>query len=293
MKNLFAIKHSSFLIFISLIFIFIACYENREGCLDVNATNFDVSADLRCADCCTYPLLRLNILHRIKDAQLDTFYNLMIDQAITLDSIHFFTIKNIRYYISDVKLKRADGTLVGVNNEIELSITAPNSDTIPFFEEDNFALISRRTPRNSNIGTLSQNGDFVGVQFKIGLAENINQTNPNLVPLTHPLHISGEMYDTLSSNYIFNQIELFRTAEVDTTPTVVNIIGDKYMEIIDLDFPFNTDIGFNITLTIRVDYREWFKQIDIENETIEDFVTKVTAGLANSFQLVSVNKSVN
>jgi hypothetical protein len=293
MKNLFAIKHSNFLVFIILIFIFVACYENKEGCLDINATNFNVDADIRCSDCCTYPSLRLNILHRIKDAQLDTFYNFMIDQAITLDSMHFFNIKNIRYYISDIKLKRANGTLVGVNNEIKLSITAPNADTIPFFEEDNFALISRRTPRNNNIGTLSQNGDFVGVQFKIGLAENINQTNPNLVPLPHPLHISSEMYDAASNKYIFNQIELLRTAGVDTIPTIVNVIGDEYVRTIDLPFPFNADIGFNITLTIRVDYREWFKQIDIKNENIEDFVTKVTAGLVNSFELVSVNKSVN
>lgn len=293
MKNLFAIKHSNILIFITSFFILIACYENKEGCLDINATNFDVSADISCDDCCNYPLLRINVLHRIKDAQLDTFYNLVIDQAITLDSIHFFNVKNIRYYISDVKLKRADGTLVGVNNEIELSVTPPNADTIPFFQEDNFALISRRTPRNNNIGTLSQNGDFVGVQFKIGLAENINQTNPNLVPLTHPLHITGEMYDKASSKYIFNQIELLRTAGVDTIPTVINIIGNEYMRTIDLPFPFNADVGFNITLTIRVDYREWFKQIDIKNENMKDFVTKVTAGLVNSFQLVSVNKSVN
>lgn len=293
MKNLCVIKHSNFLIFITSFFILIACYENKEGCLDINATNFDVSADISCDDCCNYPLLRINILHRIKDAQLDTFYNLAIDQPITLDSIHFFNIKNIRYYISDVKLKRADGTLVGVNNEIKLSITSSNADTIKFFEEDNFALISRRTPRSSNIGTLSQNGDFTGIQLKIGLAENINQINPNLVPTTHPLHISTEMYNKQLNKYIFNQIELFRTAGVDTIPTVINIIGNEYMKTIDLPFSFNVDVGFNITLTIRVDYREWFKQIDIKNENMEDFVTKVTAGLANSFQLVSVNKSVN
>ncbi|NJK83202.1 MAG: hypothetical protein HC912_04680 [Saprospiraceae bacterium] len=139
---------------------------------------------------------------------------------------------------------------------------------------------------------MSQNGEFVGIQFKMGLGENIQPINPNLVPSTHPLHLDRKMYNQELGNYIFNQIELSRTALMDSIPTIINI-GDEYLKTIELPFAFTADVGFNITLTIRVDYRTWFEQINIKNDSPEDFVTKITENIAKSFQLVAVNKSVN
>ncbi len=48
---------------IALVFFLAGCYEPKEGCLDPQAVNYDVTADEACADCCTWPSLRLSVKH--------------------------------------------------------------------------------------------------------------------------------------------------------------------------------------------------------------------------------------
>ncbi|HMV23421.1 MAG TPA: hypothetical protein PKA71_03780, partial [Saprospiraceae bacterium] len=45
----------------SVVLFFTACYQPKEGCLDINATNFDATADEEC--CCQYPVLQLKFKH--------------------------------------------------------------------------------------------------------------------------------------------------------------------------------------------------------------------------------------
>ena len=44
------------------------CYEDQTGCIDPDAANYDLQADLGCLDCCTYPAYSLRITPRWEDA---------------------------------------------------------------------------------------------------------------------------------------------------------------------------------------------------------------------------------
>ena len=37
------------------------CYEERSGCLDPDAADYDLQADVACPDCCTYPELSVRV----------------------------------------------------------------------------------------------------------------------------------------------------------------------------------------------------------------------------------------
>ncbi len=284
--------------FISILLLFCtACYENVEGCLDIKANNFDVTADAACSDCCNFPTLELNILHRISDAQLDTFYNFQLNDSLTLDSINYFIVNNLEFYISELQLLRSDGTVVGVEEEIELFNTS-SVDTISNIVEDNFALVSRRNPRTNTIGTIVTDGNFTGIRFNLGLSETANTTDPNLVPTNHPLYFGGgNMYFNSDSGYVFNRIEFFEDKllidTIVTDTTLVKIGLSKNLFTIKLDSPFSLPKGFNISITLRIDYREWFKLIDFNNDSPSDMVTKITEGLPNSFYLYSIQTSVD
>lgn len=281
----------------TLILFSTACYEDIEGCLDINANNFDVTADVECIDCCNFPTLELSVLHRISDPQLDTFYNLPLNDSITLDSINYFIINDLKFYLSDIQLVKSDGTAIGVTDEIQL-INTSETDTISTFVEDNFALISRRSPRASSIGTIIANGDFSGIRFKVGLSETANTANPNLVPTNHPLFFDeGEMYFNADSGYVFNRIELLEnTLLVDTTivdTTLIEIGLNENLRNIVLDYPFSLSLGFNTSIILQIDYRDWFELIDFQNDSPSTIVTKIMENLPNSFDIAAIETSVN
>ena len=60
-----------------LTFLLSGCYEDRKGCLDLRATNFDIDADRECDGCCVYPQLRLVFEHKLSpDSTANLTYNM-------------------------------------------------------------------------------------------------------------------------------------------------------------------------------------------------------------------------
>ncbi|MFK7937729.1 MAG: hypothetical protein AB8G22_29700, partial [Saprospiraceae bacterium] len=57
-----------------------SCGEPKVGCLDIAATNFGADSDDPCEDCCTFPNLKIQFIHRISQGdtlipiQYDSFY---------------------------------------------------------------------------------------------------------------------------------------------------------------------------------------------------------------------------
>ena len=81
-----------------LISFLMSCYTRKEACLDVLAANYDVSADDACLDCCTYPKLKLEIQHFVKDSVYSntTIYTNDLNQS--------FKILDVRFYVHAFEL---------------------------------------------------------------------------------------------------------------------------------------------------------------------------------------------
>lgn len=275
-----------------LLMICMGCYENIEGCLDVNAVNFDVTADIECEDCCQKPQWRLNVLHNFTPLGKDTFLNFSLNNDLTLDSINFFEVDAIRFYLSDFKLIRTDGTLAGVDNEVEI-LTIDRNDSIFTVIEDNFLLIDRSSLGTQTIGSTFTDGDFVGIQFNIGVTESANQSDPANYSSSHPLTLGDStLYFNSDSGYVFNQLSLFRdTTASDTIPVVVEYGLAENLRLIQLNTFFSIPSGFNTTFTLRINYRDWLEAVDFRNDTESQIMTKIKTGLTQSFELVEVEFS--
>jgi len=282
MKEIKAVK----LGFIALVFMgitFQSCYENIEGCLDVNATNFNVTADRECEDCCTYPLLRLAIQHVYSDLEKDTFLRFDLKKPYTLDSIDFFSIIDLRYYLSEIKLVREDGRLVDIEEKVDI-ILLQGLDTVPDNTQDNFALIDRSNITPSVIGTIRENGRFKGIEFKVGLSNTDQKILPQSFENSHPLALGdSSMYDFAENSYVITRFDLARdTLPIENGTTTIQILAKDYFQIVSLDFDFQVDVGFNTTIALQVDYRKWLESIDVKNNSRETIIETLKANISNT-----------
>lgn len=269
-----------------------ACYERREGCLDIAATNFDVDADVACPDnCCTYPRLQLKFSHKVKSPDRDTFYNLVYNDSVyTVDGTNFFRINEIRFYISDVKLVQSNGQTVGVQDEVEIALPGIGDTTYQTIE-NNFALVTRSSFAASVIGALRPEGNYVGIRFNVGVSTPANHADPLYFPNGHPLRVTANsgMHWSVDSGYVFNSIALFRdTIASDTIPTILEIGTDDYLRTVNLDFPFTLREGFNAVITLRIDYLKWFEGIQIRTDSEATLIEKIVENVANSFTVLEV-----
>lgn len=275
--------------------LFSACYEPKEGCLDARATNFSLDADEACSDCCEYPTLQLSLQHRIVLPGREVF--LSTDSTYYDGSGQPFRFNKIRFYLSNLRLVRADGSEVGVNNRIELDLydpaDLPRKETV----EDNFLLANPLFDQIYTLGAFDSEGlQFEKVRFAIGIEGLANEAIPDSLPATYPLgRIEEGLHFNRDSGYVFNRIELFRdTTAADTIPVVLRIGTTPYLRVIELPLPagaYTPSEGFNTLLTLRVNYVEWFQSLDVRNDTPAQMIEKIVQNLANSFSVIAIAKN--
>lgn len=273
------------LFYLSLIFIFSACYEPTDGCLDVAATNFDVTADNDCCSttedcCCNYPSLNLAISHKVGEG------NLVLGDSATYDSIQYFKIIDAKIYLSDFGLIQSDGTRFGVTDTISI-YQLQGLDTVSCVVEDNFILVDRNSsnPFSFNLGGFINAGPVDSLRFLIGLEDKNNLAIPEKMPSDHPLAIQNDsMYWDSSRGYIFSKIRLVKNiAQGDTTtyeiglPTEPISVGLPYFQTIEF--------GFDITIPIEINYANWFQGINFAVDSDEEIQTKIVNNLSKAFQI--------
>lgn len=275
---------------ILLLMTLTACYEPKEGCLDVRATNFRLDTDRACADCCTYPNLKIRFNHRwvspdtTLPLRLDTFY---IDGAGNP-----FRIQRIRYYWSDIQLTRANGATTGVTDSVLVVVSPRAGDSISTYVVNSF-LLADAGPNNQTltVGPIQLDGLYNGLQATFGIPEPANRAVPVSLPSDHPLAPQpGRMNLGSQLGYAFAKVEFFRdTVAADTVPVVVHLYGENARRTIDL--PFFTQLslpqGFNPLITLEADYQQWFSGTNVRGDT-STLKSRLLDNLPTAFRVISV-----
>lgn len=266
------------------------CYEPIEGCLDAQASNFDFEADKPCNGCCEYPSLRVDFQHKyIKGERVD---NLVFSDSVYYDmNGHPFRLDGIRFYFSGLHLVRSDGKEVGVEETLKLGIWTENLDTVQVDVEDNFTLVDVSVFGAKEVGTIRTTGKFDRLRFTIGLEETANRAVIDAFPedeQNHPL-AREDMYRDFDRGYIFNRIELLRDTTTGVEPTVLEI--GTAQNLVDVELPINFEAleGFDIRITLRIDYGRWFRDIDVKADSETTLIEKIVANVAESFSLVAIS----
>ncbi|MEZ4987180.1 MAG: MbnP family protein [Saprospiraceae bacterium] len=196
-----------------------ACYEPVEGCLNTSATNFDIDADEACADCCTFPQLKIRFLSVWPLA--DTTPLVSRDSVYTDALGQPFRFFRIRYYWSDIALQLQDGNRLSILDSIAVKIAA-QGDTSSLTLVDDFMLADiDRANRTFTVGTLEASGIMAGLLARFGIADPANRTVITSVsPSSHPLAPQiGGMNWGADDGFVFAKIEYFQdTVATDTVP---------------------------------------------------------------------------
>ncbi len=264
-----------------------SCASKKDGCLDINATNFDVSADQSCGDCCTYPTLKLTFSHKIVPAvNPDSTANFKYNTAyqIPFDTSEVFDIERIRFHVSNFKLIDLQGNKIGVLDTIQLE-----NDFGPFTVEDNFAKVDRDIFTASSIGTFIGGGQYVGAEFEIGLDSEIQNAKPASTPSNHPLNINNDslLYDSIQNTYLTSLIILNRDTLSSTDSTEIKLYESVSIPI-NFGLPVTIYEGFNLNIQIQIDYLKWFENIDIQLANIEEIELQILENLPNAFEIMEI-----
>jgi len=273
-----------------------ACYEPIEGCLDAQATNFDLDADQACSGCCEYPAFQLSLQHRIGLVGLESRFS--------TDSVYYdgsgqpFRFNNIRFYLSNLRLVRADGSEAPVSDTIELDLYDLSGTPRKATVEDNYLLANPAFEQTYTIGAFRESGsNFVKIRFAVGVEGIANEAIPDSLPDDYPLGRIEEALDlhfNRDSGYVFSHIELFRdTTAADTIPVILRIGTTPYLRVVELLLPpggYTPTEGFNSLLTLRVNYVEWFQSLNIRQDSPAQMIEKIVQNLANSFSVIAIEK---
>ncbi|MEO1515789.1 MAG: MbnP family protein [Bacteroidota bacterium] len=253
-----------------------ACYEDQEGCLDNRATNYDVSADDACGDCCTFPLLQLQVSHAFGDTILN--YN----DPYLLDGQPFF-IRQFIFYISSLQLVNDASSSAGVIDTVRLSLADGSEQTV----EDNYTIVSPDfTQFTYNIGTFQEAGTYDSLCFYVGVPNPANGADPVSISSESDLRISSDSLYREGEGYIFNRIQLQVDTVQNSDTSLFEVLGDA--NLVKIRLPFNGDIslGSNVAAKVRIDYEQWVKGIDFAADTDAQILEKIVNNTPDVFSII-------
>lgn len=281
-------RRIDFWIFGLLIICFVSCYESQEGCLDINAENFDIEADEACDDCCELPDLTVAILHRRTLADSTESFRLDSNYIAPSHSDQVFRVSHLQFYLSDFQLVTTGGEVVTTVDTTEADWVDMSGDTLSTFVKSNIAYINRSNSSEENMGSFSPKGVYEKIAFKFGLEGENASIVPSSIGGSHPLRIQSDSLNwTANDGYSFCRIELVRDTSNADSITVINITQPD-VENFELIGGFELESGIDTRITLRVDYLDWFWNVDFRIDSDLTIKEKILANISGSFSIFSV-----
>lgn len=278
MNYKFLISNFQFLLLVCVL-AFSACFEPQDGCLDIEATNFDASADKDC--CCEYPLLIIEALHRYGS---DTV-QFLPDSLYVNDAGQIFRIKSVVFYLSEIQLFQ-NGGMFSISDTVQLQTYAPSgSDTLKETFTDDFLLI-RRSPVDNPAGDFRPAGTFDQIRMRVGLSPDAQRVIPGLAPSGSPLRIQGDsLWYGPATGYVFLQAVVVRDSMQATKPdTLAFTQADLADFFIDQTGSYlHQSGGYDFRLKLGIDYKKLFGGIDWAGGDIPAWKSQIVVNLPSVF----------
>jgi hypothetical protein len=272
----FSIFNFQFLL-LTCALVFTACYEPVEGCLDIEATNFNAAADEDC--CCTYPKLILETVQRYDTLQY------LPDSLYINDLGQVFRIKSVVFYLSEIQLFQG-GNAFSVSDTVQLqTYSAFGNDTLKETFTDDFLLV-RRTPVDNPVGDFRPSGAFDKVKIRLGLSGDAQRVVPALAPSGHPLRIQGDsLWYGPSVGYVFLQAVVVRDSMQATKPdTLAFTEADLTNFFIEKNGNYlHQSGGYDFRLKLGIDYKKMFEGINWSGGDISEWKGRIVVNLPSVF----------
>ena len=288
-------QHHHRLPFLLLLLIFFqSCNQPTQGCRDINATNYDVTADEDCEEeCCQLPELKIQFSHKIEQrvGDVDTVINFKYNTSYILPAslTDTFSFQKIKCYFSDFRLVDMNGGEVQVKDRLTIDLEGDDPDSITIVDD---VILFDAASTNYTLGEFDEPNTFEGLKFRVGLQSELFTTNPEIAPANSaftPDSINYEDdYGYIPQKYVF--FAGIDDPEVEDT-TVFRIFEPVEMEL-STD-PFALVTGFDGTLRMTVRYDQLFENIIFDTETVNlnDFRQNIVINLPNAITLDSLDQN--
>ncbi len=227
-----------------------ACNTRTEGCLELNANNFDLDAERPCKDCCTYPSINLLLTQKWND---DNFSN-----EDTLYDIHAqpYKIQDLKYFLSSWSWNNSDGDIFTVD-----SISGTCNQSTLMFTPDILTTDTRKF--NYKLGTIRVAPLADSLFFTFGLVEDFSCLDPGEASTPSNLKAQSSLWNPNTAMLATLRLVLQRDLEIATYDTVfLTTKKDIY-----LPYAFQFRNGFNEQFNLTINYAQWFQDVDIGDLT--------------------------
>lgn len=265
----------------SFFFFCLACESPTRGCLDVEATNFDVSSDKPCKDdCCTYPDLVCLVSQEFGGVvwKQDTVY--------TNDMGLEFRIKSVAFYLSGFELGQ-NGTFYQVADSVKMKVFGNGiADTLEQYFTDDFLLI-RRVPVEYPVGKFKKSGSFDQFRCNLGLTSDANKIVPRYAPSGHPLNKQPDsLWLSWTEQFVWMQIVVTKDISDTTIPDTLRFTADDFGGTpfkISSGTVLNHITGFDFDFIFTVDYAQMFSGVDFANTGTAAWKSRILMNLNSTF----------
>jgi len=277
---------------IILIFFFSSCFKPTNGCLNIDATNYDASADEPCDDCCTFPNLSLRITHSITTQGIinqDSCINHSADSTFNNLSNNFFQIKGMEFYLSDFQLIMDNGDISEVEDKMTFmiydnAISQTNKDTTI---KDDFILV-KRNAFNYEVGEFRKPGTYVELRFKVGIDEKLSSIDVDTLASSHPLSSDNLLhFSTRDSGFVYQKFSLIADTLTNSNEITTYQIGKETDNSVQVSLPLFGELepGFDVQIPIKVNYSTWLRGINFAANDLEIIKSIIVSNTAEAFEI--------
>ena len=186
--------------------------------------------------------INIKPLYNGKDLIFNTLYKSFQNNNL------WFT--NNKFYLSDIVAIKKDGSKNLLSDIALIDFSSASTST--------------------NIsGSISQ-GEYVAIQFGLGVKPEYNMQDPATYVTSHPLSVSKNMYWGWATQYIFSKLEGFEVQGTDTTSFIIHTgTQDLYRPEIMVPVNFTVSNGGN-DVTINYDLYNLLYQTDYSFDLVKD-----------------------
>lgn len=257
-----------------------ACFEPKEGCLDLGAVNFDASADKDCESdgcACIYPRLQVTV-----DQRYDSLAYRRDSTYLSTNGTRF-RLHDVAFYLSDFEVVKS-GVSYSVSDTLGLRVYGASvSDTQRQVFRNDFRLVRLETQQYP-IGTFRESGIFSEVRIRLGLSAVANHVIAALAPATHPL---ARQVDSLwlhpAAGYVFMKVEVGRDVQSAQRDTLLLTRADMGDVQLVTSGQFVHVEGYDFPLRLRVDYRSLLGNINWSVGDKSSWKQQIIANLPDAF----------
>jgi len=231
----------------------VGCYEEKEGCLDATALNFDVSADKDC--CCEYPKLILKVNYKKNDTTSFSKLEYLGDAG------HVYKVESFAFFLSHVEVKGQSGAWVDVDDSTEYWIFDAQDAPEKGIVSNNVVLVEDNVLKY-DFGDFADFGSYDSVRFDIGMDGLQESVIPDSLSKEHALGVGKD------SMWVSPKVYLQQKWVIVTDTSAANYKVDTFF-VQGANVPLNLAYGSghlvpkgkNYELKIDVNILKWLEGV--------------------------------